>query len=63
MMPAENPAFVCVVVIDDPRAPQLPHLYGGPIAGAVFSRVATRLAAHLNLTPTEAMNNGKLAGN
>jgi len=60
MMPAENPSFVCVVVIDDPRAPQLAHLYGGPIAGAVFSRVATRLAEHMNLTPTEPVNS-KLA--
>jgi cell division protein FtsI/penicillin-binding protein 2 len=61
MMPAENPAFVCVVVIDDPRPPQLAHIYGGNVAGPIFSRIGTRLAAHMNLTPTEPVET-KLAG-
>jgi cell division protein FtsI/penicillin-binding protein 2 len=62
MMPAENPAFVCVVVLDDPRPPHMDKIYAGNIAGPVFSRIGTRLAAHMNLTPTEPVNT-KLAGN
>lgn len=60
MMPAEDPAFVCVVVVDDPRTTKVNH-YGGSIAGPIFSRAAARIAAHLNLTPTEPVN-PKLAG-
>lgn len=52
MMPAEDPAFVCVVVIDDPRIPTIKH-QGGLIAAPVFSKIATRVAAHMNLQPTE----------
>lgn len=52
MMPAENPAFVCLVVIDDPRTTKC-NIYGGTIAAPVFGRIATRAAAHLNLQPTE----------
>ena len=54
MMPADDPAFVCVVVIDDPRIPTLKH-QGGLIAAPVFSKIATRVAAHMNLQPTEPM--------
>ena len=51
-LPAENPSFVCYVVIDDPQTTEVPH-YGGTIAAPIFSRVATRLAAHMNIQPTE----------
>lgn len=51
-MPAEDPAFVCYVVIDEPKTTEVP-LYGGTIAAPIFSRIATRLAAHMNLQPTE----------
>ncbi|RYD20440.1 MAG: penicillin-binding protein 2 [Verrucomicrobiaceae bacterium] len=50
MMPAQDPAFVCLVVIDDPRQGRA---LGGLVAGPVFSRIATRVASHLNLKPTE----------
>lgn len=53
MMPAENPEFVCIVVVDDPHPPAGINIYGGSIAGPVFSRIATRAAAYLNLQPTE----------
>jgi cell division protein FtsI/penicillin-binding protein 2 len=51
-MPAEDPAFVCYVVIDEPKTTEVP-LYGGTIAAPIFSKIATRIAAHMNLKPTE----------
>lgn len=52
MMPVETPAFVCVVVIDDPRSRKVTP-YGGTVAAPVFSKIASRVAAHMNLQPTE----------
>ncbi len=60
MLPAEDPAFVCVVVIDDPRTTKVKP-GGGSIAAPCFARIAARTAAHLNLTPTEPVDD-KLAG-
>lgn len=51
MLPVENPEFVCVVVIDDPRTTQTSH-GGGKIAAPIFSKVAGRLATAMNLKPT-----------
>lgn len=51
-MPAENPAFVCYVVIDEPQTTEVKR-YGGTIAAPIFSRIATRFATHLNLPATE----------
>ena len=63
MMPAEDPAFVCVVVIDDPSTTKV-NRYGGTIAAPVFAKIGTRVAAHMNLTPTEPVDTqeAKLAG-
>lgn len=55
MMPALDPAFVCVVVIDDPRNPEI-KAQGGLVAAPVFKQIATRVAAHMNLQPTEPVN-------
>ncbi len=52
MLPAQDPAFVCVVVIDDPRTDKVSR-YGGTIAAAAFGRIAARAAAYMNLQPTE----------
>lgn len=52
MLPAEDPAFVCIVVIDDPKTNEVTR-YGGTIAAPAFSRIATRAAAYMNLQPTE----------
>jgi len=52
MMPAQAPAFVCLVVIDDPRTQKI-NRYGGTIAAPIFSRIATRVATYMNLEPTE----------
>ncbi len=52
MMPAEDPAFVCLVVVDDPLTTDVKR-YGGTIAAPIFAKVAARLATQMNLTPTE----------
>jgi cell division protein FtsI/penicillin-binding protein 2 len=54
MLPAEDPAFVGIVVIDDPRTNKVTR-YGGTIAAPAFGRIAARAAAYLNLKPTEPM--------
>lgn len=51
-MPADDPAFVCYVVIDEPTTKEV-SLYGGTIAAPIFAKIATRLAQHMNLQPTE----------
>lgn len=62
ILPAEDPAFVCIVVIDDPLTTKVTR-YGGTIAAPVFGKIAARLAAHMNLTPTEPVEDkDKLAG-
>ena len=55
MMPAREPAFVCLVVIDDPRTQKITR-YGGTIAAPIFSKIATRVAAYMNLQPTEPVS-------
>lgn len=54
MMPAQDPAFVCLVVIDDPLIVGTKH-EGGAIAAPVFRQIATRVATHMNLQPTEPL--------
>jgi len=54
MVPAEDPAFVGIVVIDDPRTNKVKR-YGGTIAAPAFGRIAARAAAYLNLKPTEPL--------
>lgn len=56
MLPAENPAFVCVVVVDDPLTTEVKR-YGGTIAGPIWQRVSERVAAHMKLMPTEEISN------
>jgi len=52
MIPADDPAFVGIVVIDDPRTTKVKR-YGGTIAAPTFGRIAARAAAYLNLKPCE----------
>ena len=52
MMPAQDPEFVCLVVIDDPLTDEVKR-YGGTIAAPIFAKIAKRLGTHLNLQPTE----------
>lgn len=59
-MPAEDPAFVCLVVIDDPLTTEVSR-YGGTIAAPIFSRIASRLATHMHLEPTEPTGDDRLS--
>lgn len=50
-MPAEDPRFVCLVMINDAAvAPALN--YGGTVAAPIFSRIAEKAARYLNLVPS-----------
>ena len=49
-MPVENPRFVCLVMLDDPKASS-ENLYGGTLAAPVFARVGERAARYLNMQP------------
>ena len=51
-MPAEDPKFVCLVMVDDPQISSSLN-YGGLVAAPVFSRIAERSARQLDLVPTE----------
>jgi cell division protein FtsI/penicillin-binding protein 2 len=67
IMPIDNPAFVCVVVVDDPRIdPAITPHYGGTIAAPIFARIAGRVAEYMHLVPTEPVDEpeegGELAG-
>ena len=49
-MPAENPAFVCLVLVDDAQTSTETN-YGGTVAAPIFSRIAEKTARYLNLQP------------
>ena len=51
-MPADDPAFVTLVLLDEAHAEHGKN-YGGQVAGPVFSRIAEKAARYLGLTPTE----------
>jgi cell division protein FtsI/penicillin-binding protein 2 len=51
MLPAKDPAFVCVVVIDDPLTHKVTR-YGGTIAAPVFAKVAQDIMDYLNVPET-----------
>ncbi len=46
-VPADNPAIVMAVVIDEPKG----VTYGGVVAAPAFSRIAGQALTHLNLLP------------
>lgn len=51
-MPAEDPRFVCLVMVDDAQISSGLN-YGGLVAAPIFSRIAERSARHLDLVPTQ----------
>lgn len=51
-MPAEDPRFVCLVLVDDAKIGSNLN-YGGLVAAPVFSRIAEKAARYLDLTPTQ----------
>lgn len=61
-LPSENPAFVCLVVLDDAHTKDPALNYGGTIAGPIFSRVAEKAARYLDLEPHEEIETKSSAG-
>jgi cell division protein FtsI (penicillin-binding protein 3)/stage V sporulation protein D (sporulation-specific penicillin-binding protein) len=53
-MPADDPAFVALVLLDEAHAEHGKN-YGGQVAGPVFSRIGEKAARYLGLTPTEPL--------
>ncbi|MDZ4743593.1 MAG: penicillin-binding protein 2 [Verrucomicrobiota bacterium] len=48
-MPAENPEFSIIVILDEPQSKVT---YGGQTAAPIFSRMAQRIAQHMALRPS-----------
>lgn len=55
-LPAENPQFTALVMIDDPHADGI-KLYGGTIAAPVFAQLAKETVNYLNIPPTTSKPN------
>jgi len=51
-LPAENPQFVGLVVLDDAQTKPEQN-YGGTVAGPIFSRIAEKAARYMDLEPHE----------
>jgi cell division protein FtsI (penicillin-binding protein 3)/stage V sporulation protein D (sporulation-specific penicillin-binding protein) len=49
-LPADNPAFVCLVMLDDAQT-KPDQDYGGMVAAPVFSRIGEKVARYMNLEP------------
>ena len=58
-MPAEDPAFVCLVMLDEPKVPQEKN-YGGMVAAPVFAQIARKGRA---LSRPQAVAGIEAAGN
>jgi cell division protein FtsI/penicillin-binding protein 2 len=50
-VPARNPAFVLVVVVDEPKG----SIYGGVVAAPAFKEIATRTLRFLDVKPDPAL--------
>jgi len=51
-MPADDPKFTLLVLLDDPTMKE-GAAFGGLVAGPVFARIAEKAARYLDLRPTE----------
>jgi cell division protein FtsI/penicillin-binding protein 2 len=52
-LPADHPAFVGLVVLDDAHTATPELNYGGLVAGPIFARIAEKAARYLDLEPHE----------
>jgi len=50
-MPAENPAFTCLVMVEQPTTSSGQDAAGGLVAAPIFSRIAQQAAHYLGLEP------------
>ena len=53
-MPADDPKFTLLVLLDDPTMKE-GAAFGGVVAGPVFARIAEKAARYLDLRPTETI--------
>lgn len=61
-MPADNPEFVALVVLDDAKTKTPEENYGGTVAGPIFARIAEKAARYLDLEPHEEIRRAIPAG-
>jgi hypothetical protein len=54
-MPADDPKFTLLVLLDDPVIKQ-GKVYGGTVAGPIFAKMAKRIADYLDLRPDGPVN-------
>jgi cell division protein FtsI (penicillin-binding protein 3) len=59
-MPADDPKFTLLVLLDDPTMKQ-GEAFGGTVAAPVFARIAEKTARYLDLRPTEQIPAPQLA--
>jgi cell division protein FtsI (penicillin-binding protein 3)/stage V sporulation protein D (sporulation-specific penicillin-binding protein) len=52
-LPADQPAFVGLVVLDDAQTSKPELNYGGLVAGPIFSHIAEKAARYLDLQPQQ----------
>ncbi|MDQ6911828.1 MAG: penicillin-binding protein 2 [Verrucomicrobiota bacterium] len=52
-MPADRPAFVGLVVLDDAKTATPEMNYGGKVAAPIFAHIAEKAARYLDLEPSE----------
>ena len=52
-MPADNPEFVALVVLDEAHTEKPELNYGGTVAAPIFARIAEKAARYLDLKPDE----------
>lgn len=52
-LPADQPEFVGMVVLDDAQTSKPEQNYGGLVAGPIFARIAEQAARYLDLAPQE----------
>ena len=55
ILPIEEPKFVCVVVLEEPRAKKDYNFGGGTVAAPIWKETMKQVAAYRNLTPTEGV--------
>jgi len=55
MLPIDKPEYVCVVVLQNPRAEKEEKHGGGTVAAPIWKETMKRVAAYKGLPPTEAI--------
>ncbi len=55
MLPIDKPEFVCVVVVEEPRAEKDFNFGGGTVAAPIWRETMKQVAAYRNITPSEEL--------